>query len=332
MSWIDPPTNEFSNAPLYADLDLIIRTPNKSILYSNECLQVNERVHIQNAKRGEYEISIVCFQMMKPKKIRFAVAATGCFLRSGLLDFTARKRKQKQCDDLKTGHGCEISIIDSFSGSYSLQSREYQYFSIQFPELAIGQFLELIIEMDSMKQDILHFELSANQIAKFGGTLLKWESPHKAKTVFKIDNNSIPVSVNRLYFSIFGASQRKRKFTLRSSIQVNNKIPNYIIPMTVPRMTPRETLPGQVPRSTPGSKQSLYHEKAIVAIFTVAVVVGGYFVWFKTRKNNGLYELTISDDANLMNVPMVESLQELNMKAIGDNWESSIVHAEPSST
>jgi hypothetical protein len=248
--------------------------------------------------------------MFRAKKVHLAVVAVGRFQASGLLNFTSYPREQKLCPALKTGHYCEIEVHEGFSGSYRLPSRTFLYFSTPFPDLDRGQFLQLVIELDHPKSSCLHLELSGNQFAKFGGTLLRWESPQKVKLSFKIYADTFIDSIERLYFSIVETTQKERQFKLRSSIQVNQTITDFVFPATQPEMTPRRTIPGQRPRPTPTRTQSFSGKgRQIVGIIAGLTVLALYCLWSRGLFGNQVGELSLANDDNLVTVPMLNRLE-----------------------
>jgi hypothetical protein len=229
MSWNDPPVNRLSVFPLYADLDLIVETPDKAVLYSNECRQTSERVFIAMARPGEYRIRVVCHEYFEAMEIQLAVAATGHFRGSGMLPFTRQNSEPRKCKPLKTGHNCEFDVVDGFSGNFAQQSRQFQYFSIEVPKLARGQYLELVLEIPGARRGNVQIELSHRQIAKFGGRLIKFQRVWHPSVKFRISEATVEnlTAGDRVYFSFFEATDRGRKFTLRSHVKVNRSVDSY---------------------------------------------------------------------------------------------------------
>jgi hypothetical protein len=229
MSWNDPPVNRLSHFPLYADLDLIVETPDKDVLYSNECRQTNERVFIAMARPGEYRIRVVCHEYFEHREIQLAIAATGTFQRLDILQFTRQNSGLRKCKPLKTGHNCEFDVIDGFSGKFVQRSRQFQYFSIEVPKLARGQYLELVLEIPRARRGLVQIELSHGQIAKFGGRLIKFQRVSQAAVRFRINEGRMRnlTAGDRLYFSLFEATALQRKFTLRSSVKIDHSVDSY---------------------------------------------------------------------------------------------------------
>jgi subtilisin family serine protease len=223
LSYVDPPTSHLGNAPLYADLDLIVETPDGRKLYPNECRQVNERVHIGRAVPGVYRIRVLCWQMFQAKHIHFAVAAVGRFANSGFLEFVRCDPIRIQCDELHTGHFCEIKVEDGFSGSFISRGRRFNYFSLKIPELSEREALQLHIEALPVTNALTQVELSHRQFAKFGGDLLHWQALNQSDTSLTIYWDDIDglVAGSRLYVSIFTATEKQSQFMLRSEIKMN---------------------------------------------------------------------------------------------------------------
>jgi hypothetical protein len=310
MSYVDPPTSHLGDPPLYADLDLIITTPDGQKLYSNECRQVNERVHIDHAVPGLYQIRIVCWQMFTSKTIHFAVAAVGQFSKSGFLEFSERDEMREGCSSLRTGHFCEIRVSGGIPESFASKARRFHYFSLEFPVISNQQCLALTIEAIPLRCAIVQVELSLKQFAKFGGELIRWQVLRTPKTSFTIYWDEIKelANITLLYLSIFTATDKECHFKLHSSV-ISNTTRNIPATTRLPENTVTETSSATTIQmysaASTATSISVQSVMILVVVFFIAIITG--FVGMKIAQmlnQSFSHEGSFSDPSTFPTVPL----------------------------
>lgn len=240
MTYSDPPVSSKSYMPLYADLDLIVVTPTGESIYNNECRQTTERIVIENAQPGRYLVRITYHVYFDKVPIPFAVSATGPFNQSGLLEFTPKEKPVQLCLGLKTGHLCEIPVINASKGlKFSAQGRKMNYFVVTIPPLKPDEDLELSIHVQAWKSTLMQVEVSMNQVPKFGGDLLFWNQVTSSHS-YKMNNTTHPEFApgKSLYISIIETTARSRDVTIGVKIIRQKSFRTSVVPRPTRPATP----------------------------------------------------------------------------------------------
>lgn len=174
MSYLDPPVfpkdqGESAYIPLFADLDLIVITPNSKLILGNqlssqkpEKFSTNERVLIDDASPGEYTAYVKSNEFPISQSIIFAFVVSGVL--GNNLDVSLTNEcigHRCKCNTLQFGYDCSEDIIEITDGNdkyVDLKARDYQYYKITVTNVS---------EQHPFKLNIISNSISASLVACF---------------------------------------------------------------------------------------------------------------------------------------------------------------------
>ncbi|OHT11483.1 hypothetical protein TRFO_19017 [Tritrichomonas foetus] len=226
LTWDDPPISVESELPLFADLDLILITPNSKTIIDDNVRITSKRIFIPKAERGEYTIQVFCPVLYKENVvIKFAVVASGNFKKSNFLKFQKNVFDRKICYIGKTGYGCEHEVF-FLPSSAVLQPRKLTHFMLALPSLNNSTYLLIFVKIPNFGQkQLTQIEISLMQTAKYGGTLIHFEKIKQAESTYTIDRiHFLQNQGGIIYISLFEATEHQTEVTITTSlVSVNQK-------------------------------------------------------------------------------------------------------------
>ncbi|OHT10850.1 hypothetical protein TRFO_19744 [Tritrichomonas foetus] len=249
LCWLDPPLDSKSLIPIFADLDLIVITPNKTILYGNMCEYEEshatvERTIIENPIHGEYQIQIRCPKLSIPEKVHFSLAINGPFdhhntkMNPVKLPFKKvpkcypvcgtdcnQKSDKCYCPPDKTGIHCAspVTQLRLKDTTIKLKSRTPTFVRFEFPKLKESQALKIHILLTN--GSLCHLTIGQNQIPKFGGKFINFISLKTTNDfIFDPRENEKYTAGSFIYMEFYEASQRNPDLVLTLEIFSPNQV------------------------------------------------------------------------------------------------------------
>lgn len=233
LSWDDPPVSSESQIPVFANLDLMLITPSNEKFKFGDNRITLKRIFLKEAKPGKYELQIICPVLYKPDiKINFAVAITGAFNKSGILEFNQKPLQREKCDIEKTGYFCEQQVIPLTDEiRVTLKPRQYSHFVVIVPDLndltpnnntykILKKVLSIQVRLSVSSTKLVQIEIAHGQTFKYGGQLLDFEKLNSSTTEFRIDNETISnlQQGDLLYISLNEATDQSSSVQIEASI------------------------------------------------------------------------------------------------------------------
>ena len=243
LTWLDPPLDPRSNSPLFADLDLYIVVPNKTIIYGNnnqyeESHSSVERIFIPNPIDGDYEIHVRCPKLpINDESIKFSLVINGPFDHHNLTAnekiLTFKKTKncypvcgtscnspgKCSCKAGFTGTHCQIPVqtLQAGKSKFKMASRSSLYLMLQTWKPKHHKFIKIdFTPKGSLFADIT---IGNGQIPKFGGKFINFmriKSTTSMVIDFDDEHNTLNIS-DTIYFEIFEASMRSPEIMITVS-------------------------------------------------------------------------------------------------------------------
>jgi hypothetical protein len=216
LAWEDAalPLETDALLPLIVDLDLVVVAPGGARTFGNMRVDEDshstvEKVVIENAPPGTYEIRIIANPSISPTAVRFALVVNGPFPHADFVrnppDLSAANASAGfgKCDPLRAGTFCQVTVSELHQGepiSLAMQPRAYEHFRLVAPA---GGFEDPItIESDIRSQQVGILRLVLNKDNMYKLSLPRWLAG------FQIESEDVPISVagenvDVLYFSVF---------------------------------------------------------------------------------------------------------------------------------